>query len=258
MNSRMDKYTDTPLLKKRTEKNRELYEKINNAEISSYDINNNATVLGEDINNIDVNIVKDMLDKRYRDEINKKAILEIDDSSESEEKVIDTKEYDINKILEKAKETKNVDYKEERLKTIHNTQYDILKNLSITDNEEKMEDSEENIVNLINTITHLEMQNSEKSGNTTALDLLSDLTDSDTNTIYKTMELDKEKISNNTTDNLDEEDLSIEEKYEDFKELERDLKSNNIAIKVISIIFILIIVTMAVIFCNNYFNLGLF
>ena len=258
MNSRMDKYSETPILKSRSERNKELYEKINNNEITNYDIHSNATVLEEDINSIDVDKVKDMLDKRYRDDLKRRALLEVDDNNITEEKNIDTKEYDINKILEKAKETQNVDYNEERLKTIHNTQYDILKNLDIKDNNETIEDSEENLVNLINTITHLEMKNSGKMGNTTALDLLSDLTDNDTNTIYKTMELDKEKISDISVDNLDEEDLSIEEKYEDFKELEKDLKSNNIAIKIVSIIFILILLIIAFIFCNNYFELGLF
>ena len=123
-----------------------------------------------------------------------------------------------------------------------------------------MEDSEENIVNLINTITNLELQNSKKNstGNTTALDLLSDLSDNDTNTVYKTMELDKEEISTKTEDNLDEEDLSIEDKYDDFKELEKDLKSNNIAIKVVGIVFVIILIILSVIFLNKYFNLGLF
>ena len=72
------------------------------------------------------------------------------------------------------------------------------------------------------------------------------------------MELDKEEISTKTEDNLDEEDLSIEDKYDDFKELEKDLKSNNIAIKVVGIVFVIILIILAIIFINKYFNLGLF
>ena len=258
MNSRMDKYTETPVLKSRSERNKDLYEKISNVNIDNYDVNNNSTILEVDINSIDVNRVKDMLDKRYRDELNSRKLETLNfDDNENVEKNVDTKEYDINKILEKAKENKNVDYEEERLKKVHNTQYDILKNLNIDNKEEEMEDSEENIINLINTITELEMKNKEK-GNTTALDLLSELSDSDTDTVYKTMELDKENISSKTNENLDDEDLSIEEKYEDFKELERDLKSNNIAIKLVGIVFIIILLILGVIFFNNYFNLGLF
>ena len=257
--TRMDKYTETPILKSRAIKNKDLYEKIDKINIGNYDVNNNATILEEDINSIDVNRVKDMLDKRYRDQYDKRSLERLDDvEKEIDDKNVDTKEYDINRILEKAKENQNVDYEEERLKKIHNTQYDILKNLNINNQDEVMEDSEENIVNLINTITELEMKNKEKEGSTTALDLLSDLSDNDTKTIYKTMELDKDEISTKSIEKLDEEDLAIEEKYEDFKELERDLKSNNIAIKVVSVVFILIILILAFVFLNNYLNLGLF
>ena len=262
MNSRMDKYTETPNLKSRAEKNKNLYEQIKNADIEKFDIHSNATVIEEDVNKIDVDKIRDMLDKRYRDSIPKRNLNVHEYEYDSvEEKLQDTKEYDINAILEKAKKTQDVDYEKERLKKVHDTQYDILKNLNIDNEEqdEELEDSEENIVNLINTITALEMKNKESiSGNTTALDLLSDLKDSDTDTVYKTMELDKEIISEKNTENLDEEDLSIEEKYDDFKELEKDLKSNNIAIKVVGIVFLIIILILAVIFANNYFNLGLF
>lgn len=263
MNSRMDRYAETPNLKSRVERNKDLYEQIKTSDIDKFDIASNATVIGEDISRIDVDKVKDMLDKRYRDEYDKRSLkFREQDEEIIEDKKYDTKEYDINAILEKAKKTQNVDYEKERLKKVHDTQYDILKKLNIdeTSEEEVMEDNEENIVNLINTITNLELQNSKKNstGNTTALDLLSDLSDNDTNTVYKTMELDKEEISKKTEDNLDEEDLSIEDKYDDFKELEKDLKSNNIAIKVVGIVFVIILIILAVIFFNKYFNLGLF
>ena len=262
MNSRMDKYTETPILKTRTEKNKSLYEQIKTSDIDKFDITSNATVIGEDINKIDIDKVKDMLDKRYRDEYNKRTFkVREEENGDLDTKDVDTKEYDINAILEKARKTQNVDYEKERLKKVHDTQYDILKKLNIEeDSQEIMEDTEENIVNLMNTITQLEMKNSKKEsvGNTTALDLLSDLSDNDTNTIYKTMELDKENISQKTKDNLDEEDLNIEDKYDDFKELEKDLNSNNIAIKVVGIVFLIILLIMAFIFVNKYFNLGLF
>ena len=263
MNSRMDRYAETPNLKSRVERNKDLYEQIKTSDIDKFDIASNATVIGEDISRIDVDKVKDMLDKRYRDEYDKRSLkFREQDEEIIEDKKYDTKEYDINAILEKAKKTQNVDYEKERLKKVHDTQYDILKKLNIDekDEEEILEDNEENIVNLINTITNLELQNSKKNstGNTTALDLLSDLSDNDTNTVYKTMELDKEEISTKTEENLDEEDLSIEDKYDDFKELEKDLKSNNIAIKVVGIVFGIILIILAVIFLNKYFNLGLF
>ena len=50
MNSRMDKYTETPNLKSRAEKNKNLYEQIKNADIEKFDIHSNATIIEEDVN----------------------------------------------------------------------------------------------------------------------------------------------------------------------------------------------------------------
>jgi len=258
MKTRMDKYTETPNLKSRSERNKDLYEKIKNADIEKFDIHSNATLLDSDVDSIDVNKIKDMLDRKYRTEYDKKISLERDFDEKEEEKIVDTKEYDINVILEQARKVQNVDYDQERLKKIHDTQYDILKNLNLESGEE-IEETDDNIMNLINTITALEMKHKEEKGNTTtALDLLTELSDNDSESVYKTMELDKEKISKASRENLDEEDLSIEEKYDDFLELEKELKSNNVAIKVVIIIFLLIILIIGVILLNNYLNLGLF
>ena len=256
MKTRMDKYTETPNLKSRSERNKELYEKIKNADIEKFDIHSNATLLENDVNTIDVNKIKDMLDRKYRSEYDKKIVLERQIEDEEEKELVSTKEYDINVILEKARKDQNVDYEKERLKKVYDTQYDILKNLNLETTEE-VEETEENIMNLINTITALEIKHKE-SGNTTALDLLSDLTDNDTESVYKTMELDKEKISETSLENLDEEDLSIETKFDDFMELEKELKSNNLAIKLVIIIFLIIVFIIGFILLNNYLDLGLF
>jgi len=252
----MDKYTETPNLKSRSERNKDLYEKIKNADIEKFDVNSNATLLDSDVNTIDVNKIKDMLDRKYRSEYDKKIVLERQIEDEEEKELVSTKEYDINVILEKARKDQNVDYEKERLKKVYDTQYDILKNLNLETTEE-VEETEENIMNLINTITALEIKHKE-SGNTTALDLLSDLTDNDTESVYKTMELDKEKISETSLENLDEEDLSIESKFEDFMELEKELKSNSLAIKLVVIIFLVIVFIVGFILLNNYLDLGLF
>ena len=256
MKTRMDKYTETPNLKSRSERNKDLYEKIKNADIEKFDVNSNATLLDSDVNTIDVNKIKDMLDRKYRSEYDKKIVLERQIEDEEEKELVSTKEYDINVILEKARKDQNVDYEKERLKKVYDTQYDILKNLNLETTEE-VEETEENIMNLINTITALEIKHKE-SGNTTALDLLSDLTDNDTESVYKTMELDKEKISETSLENLDEEDLSIESKFEDFMELEKELKSNSLAIKLVVIIFLVIVFIVGFILLNNYLDLGLF
>ena len=257
MKTREDKYLERVNTKSRTEKNKSLYEDIKNKDLNMYDINSNTTILDSNTNTIDVDKIRDMLDRKYRENIPEKKYVE---EEIVEEKKYDTKEYDINNILEKAREKQDVDYDKERLKKVHDTQYDILKTLNIDnhDDEDCLSEDEEEIMNLVNTITELELKHTESVGNTTALDLLSDLTDNDTESIYKTMELDKENVSKRSLDNLDKEDMSIEEKYDDFKELEDDLRSNNIAIKIVIIVFVILVVLLGVVFVNNYFNLGLF
>ncbi len=247
MSTRMDKYAETPTLKSRTEKNKALYEQMKNAEIEQFDVESNATVISEDYNVIDVDKIRDMLDKRYRENIPKRHMIEKNDEEEIIDNIHNTKEYDINTILEKAKSDQNVDYDKERLKKVHDTQYDILKNLNIKDNESIYnEETEENIVDLINTITALELKN--KEGNTTALDLLSDLKDNDVDSLYKTMELDKDDV----TKEEKVKNLTLNDNFEDFKELEKDINSNNIAIKIVGIVFLIVIIIIVILILKKY------
>ncbi len=248
MNTRMDKYAETPNLKSRTERNKHLYEDIKNTDIDSFDIKSNAEVLDEDYNVVDVDKIRDMLDKKYRDTIPKKHLTTIEEAEEETKKIIDTKEYDINAILDKAKKEQNVDYEKERFKKIRDTQFDILNSLNIKEEVKTDDETEENLVNLINTITALELKN-KKEENSTALDLLSDLSE-DKDDLHKTMELDKEDLEETNTDI----DMKIDENYDDFKELENDLKSSSIAIKIVVIVFILILLIILFIFLNNHFG----
>ena len=256
MKTREDKYFNVS--KSRTEKNKDLYDQIRESDIEKYEINSNTTILETNTNVIDVDKIRDMLDRKYRENV-PASNPSLEEEVDKIEKKYNTKEYDINNILEKAREGQDIDYEKERLKKIHDTQYDILKNLNIEESkEEEFDENEETIMNLVNTITALENKNRESSGNTTALDLLSDLSDNNSEEVYKTMQLDKEDISQKSLESLDEEDLSIEEKYDDFKELEEDLKSNNLAIKIVVIVFVILALILGFLFVNNYFNLGLF
>mgnify|MGYP003448442468 CR=1 FL=1 len=76
MKTRMDKYAETPNLRSRTEKNKDLYEQIKNTDIEKFEVSSNAKVIEEDINSIEVNKIKDMLDRQYRNELGRKTILE--------------------------------------------------------------------------------------------------------------------------------------------------------------------------------------
>lgn len=205
MQSRMEKYFEneneqvTP--RTRTKKNQELYKEVSNLELEEFDLNSNVSILGDNSSSINIDDIKDILDKKYHENPKKKSF---GDSEEVEAKLNldETREYDINSILEKAKEEKEVNYEEERLKKIRNTQYDILNSLDILNSEEEVEEkktivatktiqkketkeeSERKLKELIDTITAKELVRQEESTSDELdpLDILSDLKGDDENT----------------------------------------------------------------------------
>lgn len=257
MDSRMEKYnSERPTLKKRIDKNKELYENINKGILSEgFDLNSNMTVLNTDSRVIDVDKIRDMLDRKYRVDEKDKKHLVVPEIKDEEVELVNTKEYDINSILEKAKKSKNFDYDKERLKSIHNTQYDILKKLDLDNKDDEIvNDDEENLVNLINTITALELKNkSNKKKHEEALEMFPEFKDNEDNDyeLIETEEKDEYATSNNIL-NFNSGD------YEGFEDLKNDIKSNSILIKIVGILFVLILLVGALIFANNYFDLGLF
>ncbi|HHX32854.1 MAG TPA: hypothetical protein GX713_01295 [Mollicutes bacterium] len=245
MSSRMDRYKDeTPELKKRTELKADLYRNdVDN--LSRLDLNSNISVLKDDASNIDVDKIREMLDKRYRENTPKRKSIEIDshiDEYEEESDLYDTKEYDINEILAKAKTTKKVDYNEERLRKLTNTNQDILQNLNLSPKKDKYEEEQE-LMTLIDTITKLELENREKAEKE-ASDLLN------LNNTEEILNLENSFFTGN---------LAVTDKdYEDFKDLQSDIKSNSILIKVLIFIFIILFIAAIIILLNHFLSLGLF
>ena len=104
MATRMQKYYDnTENVHSRTERNQELYKEIANSEIDKFKLTSNATVLSDAKNNIDIEKIKKILDNKYNEAPKRKSI-RLEKEEVKVENVIDTKEYDINAILEKEKE----------------------------------------------------------------------------------------------------------------------------------------------------------
>ena len=73
--------------------------------------------------------IKKILDKRYNSAPKRKSIRIEPQEEVSRISVDDTKEYDLTKVLEKAKDEKVETYEEIRAKKLRNTQYDILNNI---------------------------------------------------------------------------------------------------------------------------------
>lgn len=245
MQSRMEKYnSNEKRIASRTQKNQSLYEEVRNTTLTDFDVNSNVSIIDEDASSIDVRKVRKFLDEKYNEDAPKRRSIEVPEFDEPaiiEEPLQDTKEYDINAILEKAKKGKNVDYNKERLKKIRDAQYEILNNLDLE--LKKVEEAkinhvrkeeEDNLVNLINTITELEIKNKnnlskEASG---ALDLLSDLKDDDDDvTEPNTVPLESEEKEENKEEiKKDEEsEKGIEEEIiKEGKEEKDEDKENHI------------------------------
>lgn len=207
MQTRMEKYYDenheNTLL--RQQKNESLYENIGNYEVENdYKLDTNVTVLDHDAKNIDVEQIKKILDTKYNQAPKRRSIVIEEQPEEENISLAETREYDINAILEQAREEKEDNYEAERLKKVRDTQYDILNSLDLPDENEviseesvteetgkieetkEIDETEENteLMDLINTITAMELDIKPKSEKKEMdpLDILADLKGSE-NTI---------------------------------------------------------------------------
>ncbi len=284
MKTRMEKYYDEENnnIALREQKNLKLYENINDYEVDDYKIETNATVLDNNAKNIDVEKIKKILDTKYNKQPKRRSIV-VDESDYEEPNISldETREYDINAILERARSEKEVDYEKERLKKIRDTQYDILNSLDIEGEEKEEEESHENheLMDLINTITakELEVKESKKGNDLDPLDILTDLKGSDdtvvvdgiheeeesaneTSPIMSLEEADKIKpsIMENKTQDLTSTLQFTQSDFDDFNDLKKEVKSSRALIYIIIVIVSVILIAGIVIFLNNFLNLSLF
>lgn len=217
MDTRINKYNESDKMS-RVSKNSDLYKQINDSELDNFNVHSNATIIGNQDREINLEQIKKILDKRYNNAPQRKSI-----RIEPQEQVTrldneDTKEYDLTKVLEKAKDEKVETYEENRAKKLRNTQFNILNNLNIDDekkeeNEEKKYNPEENLMNLINTITINEAKKrEEKKDDVDPLDILTDLKGDDDTQVYESVKTSvtsiteiKEKEDNNNKETKKEE-----------------------------------------------------
>ncbi len=290
MSSRMDKYRDNPeFYGSRSQKNEELYQEIIHDDFEDVPVASNAHVIGESDNNIDIEKIRELLEKKYPTEQKNKRtsrpLIREMDYEEEEEKYRDseeeeTKEYNINAILEKAKLDKDVDYERERLKKIRDTQYDILKGLHLEDEEEpesKVTSSKDDLMHLINTITEKEMTREMNP-----LDILTDLKGSDNTVVLDGVkeEIDKRKeikdtvtsaVKETVKDTVKEEVKKEIDKtfytnsmsftksdFDDFNDLKEDMESNKIMIRILLVLVALALIGGIVFLANHIFDLQWF
>lgn len=272
MQSRMDRYsTENKPYNSRTQKNSALYDNVKNSMITDFDVNSNVSIISDNADDIiSVKNVKRYLDNRYSANSPKRKSIEVPnfEFKNEDELTEDTKEYDINAIIEKAKQGKNIDYTKERLKKVRDTQYEILNNLDLEIKKtseplsSQRQQEEENLKNLINTITQLELcnRNSEKEYSkkeiSQNLDLLSDLSSNS-----KENQNDDKMEKNDNDDSLEPTvtvtKIDTEKYQKEFADISYNDKST-IIIKIIIFIVILVLIFGAVYIVNNILDLGLF
>ncbi len=258
----MDEYGQK--IPSRASRNQELYKKISKTELENFEVKSNEAVIGDNKGSIDVEKIKSILDTHYKDTPKRKSIA-IEDDEVVKTKTEETKEYDINIILDKAREDKEADYEKERNKKLRNTGFDILKNLDF--NENKMESSHkisdetaEELANLINTISINEKAIKKASEEGDPLALFEDLKGSgDTEVIgaihediEKTKETVFEEVNNDDT-NEKENTTSLDKSFytkstkfdkDDFDDF-ADIEDGKSSIFVKIIIFLLIVAFIA-------------
>lgn len=204
METRVDKYnsSDYNSTMSRTKKNQTLYNEISELQMDTFDVNSNSMVISSDGTTINIDKLKDMLDKKYREEAKSRSLGDISSLEEREEiKLDETRQYDINEILSKAREEKQDDYEVERLKKLRNTQVDILNELNIEalnkiDKVKAVSDDEKDeLKTLIDTINLTEETNALKHvEDMDPLDLLDELKGDDDTKIEGVSEFTEEII----------------------------------------------------------------
>ena len=280
MDSRMNKYSEDNKMS-RVSKNASLYKEINDSELDNFSVKSNATVIGNQEPEIDIEKIKKILDKKYNEAPKRRSIRV--EPREEESRLVDdtpTKEYDLNVILEKAKDEKEETYEEARAKKLRNTQYDILNNLNIynKDKEEQtlkpeINKAEEDLMELINTITinEAKIKEGHKDDDADPLSILEDLKGDEGTAVYEKMadEVKIEATSNieleNSNHQDDKEDNSLDNSFytttsfkkKDFEDDNDDFLDDNkmgIGLKILIVVVIIIFAVGLFLFLKSFLN----
>lgn len=294
MNSRMERYNedDGVISETRTSKNRNLYDTISNGDFSHIPTNSNFKVIETSGNNIDMEKIKKYIISMNQKPMPKRENLftEIHEEEIKEEKV-EPRDYDINSVLEKARQGREINYDRERYKRLHNTQYDILSQLKMYEKKEyekeeleEFNTDERTLIDLINTVTiHKDDTGllDELKGNADdeaelvppmkpdkvkedlKREIIKEIKEDQKNKeLERTQELKnlKDKETVNTIDKsfYTNSMTFSKEDFEGFEELEKSVKKNNILVIISLIVLIISILGTMLVIANYVFNLGLF
>ncbi len=289
MNSRLERYSEVETnesLPSRLEKNQNIYNDLDNSELLNVRTASNVKVIDESPREIDIEKIKKYVLSLNEDAPRKKVTLTQEEYSSAieEPKKIEDKIYDINSVLEKARQGREQNYEENRYRKLRDTQYDILSKIKMYDENEKPKYEEEfntderTLIDLINTVTIQKEKDSllsELVGNNdntvVTLGIEDEAKNLDIKTAIESQTSDKDvvkidKLNTNNEEPTNKIDKSFytnslsfsKNDFEVFEEIEKTVKKNNFIVKII--IFFLIILGLATIFIvlKYGFNLELF
>ena len=211
MGTRMDRYSISTKTASRTEKNQHLYNSIDDINVDHIDINDDKEINLSDMSN-DVNSreeyrkVKEIRSFVGQDEERRNTIRE---EEKEEEKI-----YDINEILNKAKENRLFEEEKEKKRFI-NTEYNILTKLDLEHiEEEKEEMKKENLRHLIDTIysntlpIDLKKAANEDDDKPLLSDLMQTNVDLDVDISKEILDKTVEEEKENTREKIDRQELT--------------------------------------------------
>jgi 2-succinyl-5-enolpyruvyl-6-hydroxy-3-cyclohexene-1-carboxylate synthase len=254
MPSRMEKYYRTNTeIKQRSKINEDLYKNI-------YDVAEYTNIEGianiEKTNEIDLTKIKELLNNREearREKECRHIVKEPQPIVEQSVQLEEEKNYDIRDILNKAKDERNDP--DAQYHSLKNTQYNILKNISLKDtiNNNDYLEAEEELKELINTITSTSMLN-KLGDKELSLNILDELKSSENTLIGNSKSiraiLEEEKQKHQEAEEKHDIDKSFytsslsfnDEDFDELKEINVTLKKNNILIKILLFILLVIII----------------
>lgn len=175
----------------RMQKNTELYNEINKADISRVKANSNYRIIESDEKQINIEKIKQYVaNLNEKDEKKRLKFDSFEEKNDNYQFVTDDKEYDLNKVLIEAKEKRNVDFDSNKYKKLRQDGIEILKTIESYDEKFQNDDmdfntGEQTLIDLINTI----------HSNKTSIDLLKDLRGDDNTIVTKPINKEREKAT---------------------------------------------------------------
>ena len=150
----MEKYENISLDNmSRTKRNQTIYNSNDMSNLSRIKTNTNVSIISDAPKEIDLEKIKNYVYSlnEEQDEKKKRISLELPKEDEVVVERREIKNYDINTILEEAKDKRESDYEEDRYRKINNTQIDILKSIKIKDEKPDVDDDVTGPIDELNT-----------------------------------------------------------------------------------------------------------